>query len=76
MFRPKFCSAAIFSAENKFGRKCFRPKTISAEKNFDQKLFRLKSFSVENFAVRIAEGGSNGGGPGGAEAPPGPSDER
>ncbi len=33
---------------------------------------RLKIFA-EKFAVRIAEGGNNGGGPGGAEAPPGPS---
>ena len=33
---------------------------------------RLKIFA-EKFAVRIAEGGNNGGGPEGAEAPPGPS---
>ena len=33
---------------------------------------RLKIFA-EKFAVRIAEGGNNGLGPGGAEAPPGPS---
>ena len=32
----------------------------------------MKIFA-EKFAVRIAEGGNNGGGPGGAEAPPGPS---
>ena len=29
--------------------------------------------SGEKFAVRIAEGGNDGGGPGGAEAPPSPS---
>ena len=50
-------SAEIFSAENKFGRFVFRPKNFSAEK----------------FAVRIAEGGNDGGGPGGSGAPPGPS---
>ena len=35
-------------------------------------------FLAEKFAVRIAEGGNDanhGGGPGGAEAPPGPSEK-
>ena len=58
-----------------FDRKNFRPKKNSAEnvfgrKFFGRKVFRPKNFSAENFAVRIAEGGSNGGGPGGRRPPP------
>ena len=68
-FRPK-----NVSAEKNFGRKFVRPKKFSTEKNFgrktfsteivfDQRFFRSKKFSSENFAVRIAEGGNDGGGP-------------
>ena len=39
-------------------------------KIFGRKIFRPKKFSAENFAVRIAKGGSNDGGPGGPGAPP------
>ena len=53
-----------------FRPKIFRSKDFLAKFVFVRKLFRPKKFSAENFAVRIAEGGSNGGGPGGAEAPP------
>ena len=58
-FRPK-----NFSAEKVFGRNFFRPKKNSADNFSDEK------FSAENFAVRIAKGGSNGEGPGGTGAPP------
>ena len=40
---------------------------------FGRTIFRPESFSIEHFAVRIAEGGSIGGSPGGPGAPPGPS---
>ena len=67
IFRPK-----MFSAENIFGRKIFRPKNFSAEKLFGRKIvqpkncstkfvFRPKHFSAKNFAIRITQGGSNGG---------------
>ena len=52
------------------GRKNVRPEKISAEKLFGRKKIRTKKFSAENLAVRIAEGGSNGGGPGGRRPPP------
>ena len=42
---------------------------------FDRKNFRPKNKSAEKFAVRIAEGGINGGGPWVAVAPPGPSEK-
>ena len=79
IFRQKNFSADDFSVEKLFDQifvrpKMFRPKKFSAETIFGRKKFRPKKFSAENFAVRIAEGGSNGGGPGGAGAPPGPSD--
>ena len=48
---------------------------FSVENFFGRKTFRSKNFSAEKFAVRIAEGGNDGGGPGGAEAPPGPSEK-
>ena len=57
-FRPKFCLTEKkkrlkkISSKNFFGRKTFRPKN-----------FQLKKCSAENFAVRIAEGGSNEGPP-------------
>ena len=61
-----------------FPRKLFRSKTFRATKFSDEnfsveKQIQPKTFSAEKFAVRIAEGGNDGGGPGGAEAPPGPS---
>ena len=37
---------------------------------FGRKFFRPKNFSTENFAVRIAEGGCNGGESGGGQEPP------
>ena len=81
-----FCWPNFFSAEKcfgrkNFGRKIFRPKKFSAEnlfgrnffgrKRFGRTIFRPKFFSAEKFAVRIAEGGSNGGGPAGGGGPPG-----
>ena len=83
-FRPNFFLTENLPAENFFRLKNFRPKTNSAEKfsaetNLGRTVFRLKNFSVEKFAVRIAEGGSNGGVRGGAVAlpsdPPGPSEK-
>ena len=77
-FRSKFVfGRKLFSAE-----KHFRPKTFLVEKfsgrkfwpkMFRPKNFRSKIFWTAKFAVPIAEGGSNGGGPGGARAPLGPS---
>ena len=78
VFGRKHFRSKTISAESFFGRTIFRLKTIStekfsAERIFGRKTFRSKNFSVENFAVRIAEGGSNGGVPWGG-SPPGPSD--
>ena len=47
------------------------PQTAPRKKSGEK--FSAEIFSAEKFAVRIAEGGNAGGGPGGAEAPPGPS---
>ena len=65
MFRPKYFSAASF-----FRPKTFRQKNFRSNLFFDRKCFRPKSFLTENFAVRIAEGGSNGGVRGVREPPP------
>ena len=55
------------SVEPNFGRKvfvriCFRPSTLSVANKFGQKFVWPQNFSTEKVAVRIAEGGSNGGG--------------
>ena len=63
----------FFCLGNALNRCFFRPKKVSAKNLFRPKYFSTKNFSVENFAVRVAEGRSNGGGSGGAGAPPGPS---
>ena len=69
---PAIASAFGNTDGETFGRILFRPK-IFRSKIFRPKFFRSKIFPAEKFAVRIAEGGNYGGGPGGAEAPPGPS---
>ena len=71
MLKVAGCAKKLL-VEKTFGRKIFRPKKNSAEFFFGRKNFRPKKFSAENFAVRIAEGGNDGGGPGAAEASPGP----
>ena len=74
IFDRKNFRTKSFLGEFFFDPKICRPKNVSVEKLLGRKICLSKKISVENFAVRIAEGGSNGGGPGGSGAPPGPSD--
>ena len=69
---PRKKSGENFSAEKNPAEKNFRPKFFRPKK-IRPKTFRSKNFSAEKFAVRIAEGGNDGGGPGGREPPPGTS---